>query len=155
MFPQLRQLCVSHRTIPKSSTRTLGPTRGFHPRQDRVEFLCHANVAFYCITDLFQHYVCSQIFKHNGHPRKSRFQQHCVGPLTHTCRPQGGLRFVYTLRVRSKRLKTQELPETQGMGGPLQSLRRAKDPFCRKTHLGTKSQNFFAYDFGKVQGSMS
>lgn len=149
MFPTEVSLRAAHgHLVPPGGSTPPNPL-------DRVEFLRHAKVTFYFVTDFFQHYVCSQLFEHNGHPRKSRFPQHCAGPLTHTRRPQGGLRFVYTLRVRSERIKTQERPETQGMGGPLESLRRARDPFCRKTHLGTKSQNFSACDFGKVQGSMS
>ena len=46
------------------------PRRARAPRQQGI---CHTNATFSCITDFFQHHVCSQIFKHNGHPRKGWF----------------------------------------------------------------------------------
>lgn len=55
-----------------------------------VEFLCHANVAFYCITDLCQHYSSSQILAHHGQSRKNWNFSSTRGPLTITYRPRDG-----------------------------------------------------------------
>lgn len=74
-----------------------------------------------------------------------------MGSLTHTCRLQGGFWFVYKLRVRTKTIKTQELSETQGMGAPLENLKKAKNLFPGKC-TQAQSQKTFAYNFRKIQG---
>ena len=39
----------------------------------------------------------------------------------------------------SKRIKTQELPETQGRGGPLENPSKAEDLYPRKMHIHTRA----------------
>lgn len=74
-----------------------------------------------------------------------------AGSFTHTCRLQGGFGFVYIPRVRSKRIKTQELPETQGRVG-LWRIQAKLKTFIPEKCTYTQGHKTFVYNLGRGQG---